>query len=204
MTDTSIIDRLNKKLKRPLKQPERLTWFTKGYKVNSEGNVTHLNIFKSNLMDSIPNEIFELSHLEHLDIRENEIHHLPDDFKALQNLRFIDLRFNNIESLPNGFSKLIQLEKLYLGHNSIRSIPQVIESLIKLNLLDMSENQITDGCDYLIKTPHLKNIYLNNNLIKHFPFDQLINNQLNELALIDNPLSNKPQTINNKVAKLLC
>lgn len=202
MTDLQIIEQLNSKLRHPLRQQEKLTWFLKGYIVDNLSNITHLNIFKSNLNGSFPEEIPLLKKLKHLDIRENNITDIPDNIIELKQLNYLDIRFNSLSSLPDRFSQLDCLEKLYLGHNNFTDIPQAIGKLESLWLLDLTENKINKGCEILLTAPMLTNIYLNNNKIKHFPFDK-VDNYIDELVLTGNTLGHSQYPIKNNINKLI-
>ena len=202
MSDIKIIEALNQHLIYPVKQVKKISWICNGYVLNDKQELTHLSIFKCQLQGHIPVELFQLKHLEYLDIRENEIAALPDDISLLQQLNYLDIRNNQLQNLPETFAQLQKLEKLYLAQNAFSAIPIQISALAKLDLIDLSNNQITHGCDELLQTSQLRNIYLNNNQLGHFPFDQIIN-QINELVLIDNPIKEKPDTTKGLISRLI-
>lgn len=203
MTDITIIERLNAQLYRPIKQVKKISWITKGFVLNAQGQVTHLSIFKARLNDHIPPELFEFKHLEYLDIRENGLTTLPEDIAHLNRLNYADFRNNRLQNLPESFAALQQLQKLYLGQNALTLLPDVLAKLQALELIDFSNNEISKGCERLLQSESIRNIYLNNNELHYFPFESLRENQLDELVLIDNPLKTKPNNITNKVQHLL-
>ena len=203
MSDISIIEKLNKKLPRPLKELKKISWITKGYVLNDKQQLTHLSIFKCRLKGEIPEEVFQLQHLAYLDIRENSIAEIPEQIKNLKQLRYLDIRINAINKLPVAFAELSKLERLYLGQNRFANIPQEVEGLSGLNLIDFSENSISKGCESLLKAEQLKNIYLNNNQLTSFPFEMLIANQLDELVLLDIPLDEYSGTTRDKIGRLV-
>ncbi len=193
MSDVDIINKLNKKLRSPLKERDKLTWFLKGYKLNSVGDVIQINLFKAHLNGEIPQELFELKHLEHLDIRENDIIEVPKELSQLHSLRFLDLRNNSIDDLPNELSELKELEKLYLANNQFKKVPQALAVFESLWLIDLMENQISEGCEILLEAPMLTNIYLKDNQIKQFPFNK-VESFIDELILLNNPME-KPENL---------
>jgi len=203
MSDTALIEEINKKLIRPLKQLNKISWITKGYVLNDEGHITHLSVFKSRFKGTVPLELFQLKHLVYLDIRENDMTELPDSIRQLKALRYIDARNNKLSQLPVGITELDALERLYLGQNNYSEIPKQIGDLKHINLLDLSDNEIGKGCEELLKAQNLRNIYLNNNQLRSFPFDKVADNQLDELVLIDNPLEDQHGMIRHKIERLI-
>ncbi len=202
MKDAEIIEQLNSKLRNPLKLRDKLTWFLKGYCVNDNGDVIQLNLFNSQLKGEIPDEVFDLKHLEHLDIRENELSCLPDKISNLKQLQSLDARYNLLKDLPDSFSGLEYLEKLYLGNNSFSSIPSIVSEMESLWLIDLTDNKISKDCEHLFSAPMLTNIYLKNNQLTNFPFDS-INAYIDELNLSENQLnvdsSFKHEMVNNLI-----
>lgn len=203
MSDLLTIERLNKQLHRPLKPIKKVSWITKGYVINELNQVTHISIFKARLNGLIPPEVFEFKNLQYLDIRENKLEQLPDDIGKLTKLEYLDARINNLTSLPESIMQLKQLSKLYLGQNQYNTVPVSIAHLNQLKLVDFTDNNITSGCQHLTKAVQLKNIYLNNNQINSFPFEQLKDEQWDELVLMDNPLKQKPDSPVQKIKRLI-
>ena len=70
----------------------------------------------------VPTEIFDLSWLQMLDLRSNEITSIPETITNLKNLRWLDLRHNELTSVGHWIVKLPKLNNLYLHGNTI-SIP---------------------------------------------------------------------------------
>ena len=203
MSDITIIEALNKRLPRPLKQLKKISWITKGYVLNDNNKVTHLSILKCRLNGTIPQELFQLKELQYLDIRENGLKEIPQEIELLTSLKYIDIRNNQLSDLPASIGQLTQLQRFYLGQNNYSSVPKAVGHLKALDLIDFSDNQIRSGCEYLLDAPCLRNIYLNNNEITSFPFSQVKANQLEELVLIDNPLDEYTGTTRDKINRLV-
>ena len=203
MSDIALIEQINNQLLRPLKQVKTITWITKGYVLNDRQQVTHLSVFRSRLKGKIPAELFQLNHLIYLDIRENEIEELPSEINKLERLELLDLRLNQLQSLPESITGLKQLTKLYLGQNQYKAIPPAVATIEQLSLIDLTDNEISAGFEHLLRAAHLKNIYLNNNRVTTFPFDQLSDVKWDELVLIENPLKQKPGVLSNHIKRLI-
>lgn len=184
---------------RKLKQMAKIVWFSRGYQVNEQNQVTHLSIFNMGLNGQWPAELFQLQHLEYLDIRDNALATIPDSIASLQKLKCLDVRINQLSSLPSAISQLPQLENLYLAQNQFTSVPGIIAQCPTLELIDLTNNAITQGCEYLLEASTLNRIYLNNNQLKQFPFDQIIR-PIEELNVSENPLES--QSANKLVEKL--
>jgi len=199
LTDTEIIEKLTQKMPRKLKLMAKIVWFSRGYQVNEQNQVTHLSIFNMDLCGQWPAELFQLQHLEYLDIRDNALASIPDSIASLQKLKCLDVRLNLLTSLPSAISQLPQLEKLYLAQNQFTSIPGTIAQCPTLELIDLTNNAIAQGCEHLLEANTLKRIYLNNNQIKHFPFDQ-VSRPIEELNVCENPLESR--SANKLVEKL--
>lgn len=202
MNDVEIIKQLNSKLRIQLKQRDKLAWFLKGYCINEEGHVTQLNLFNAQVNGQIPDEVFQLKHLQHLDIRDNNLSRIPEDIKHLKQLQFLDARNNDINDLPQSIAQLDNLEKLYLANNKFTTVPTVISELESLWLIDLIDNTICKGCEYLFSAPMLTNIYLKNNKIENFPFDN-ITAYIDELNISENPITTPSTFKHDMVSKLI-
>lgn len=86
-----------------------------------------------------------------------------------------------------------------LRQNQFTSVPGIIAQCPTLELIDLTNNAITQGCEYLLEASTLNRIYLNNNQLKYFPFDQIIR-PIEELNVSENPLES--QSANKLVEKL--
>jgi len=187
MNDLEIIERLNQKIPDKLKQLKKIAWFLQGYQLNDRQQVTHLSIFRMNLKGKWPEELFQLKHLEYLDIRENELETIPDSIAQLQMLKNLDMRLNQLTELPAEMSQLPCLNKLYLANNHFELVPAVVAHCPSLELIDLTNNKIASACEYLVQSQSLNQIYLNNNLVTSFPFET-ITRPIEELNLSENPL----------------
>lgn len=121
-----------------------------------------------NLIESIPEELNQLPHLEVLNLSENLLgkcspkqwswmggclsaslkvlnisnnllHFLPNQIAKLQNLRSLHVDNNNLHSFPTGIGKLHNLKVLSASNNSLSTLPGSTK-LWNLQRLDLSYN----------------------------------------------------------------
>jgi GTPase SAR1 family protein len=74
-------------------------------------------------LTQIPVEVFELEHLEMLDLRWNQLNALPESIAKLQNLTELNLRHNQLIDVPESITKLQNLKILRLEGNPIETPP---------------------------------------------------------------------------------
>lgn len=65
-------------------------------------------------LEEIPPEIFELTQLEILNLRNNEIAEIPREILRLRKLKALNLIDNKLETIPNCLSKLPDLKSVCL------------------------------------------------------------------------------------------
>ncbi|HAS43483.1 MAG TPA: hypothetical protein DCS93_23590 [Microscillaceae bacterium] len=111
----------------------------------AEKQETFLNLRECDL-EEIPSEVFELTHLEILDlgnykeVRSNHIQEVPAEISRLVNLRHLDLARNNIEHLPDTINQLIHLQSIQLDNNRLKSLPKKLDKLTSLTKLEINDN----------------------------------------------------------------
>ncbi|PVU96306.1 hypothetical protein BB561_001273 [Smittium simulii] len=103
-------------------------------------SLTKISLQNSNLY-SIPNELFCLNNLEHLDLSFNKISDVSKISSHFLNLKILDLSWNTIQFLQGIFG-LIDLKYLFLQYNSISDIQQIynLRSLASLTYIYLSYN----------------------------------------------------------------
>jgi len=72
----------------------------------------------------IPDEVFELEHLEELRLRDNQLTAVPEAIGQLRNLAALDLNNNSIAALPDALLHLERLHVLFLGNNRLTALPK--------------------------------------------------------------------------------
>lgn len=126
-------------------------------------------------MDSLPEELGLLSHLQELSLQWNQLKTVPSGLGRLQNLKILDLADNQITHLPKSLGQLSPLEVLWLGENQLNEVPEFISQLSNIKMLGLSGNPITALPTSLNKLKQLERLYLDLPLKKqpqilpHFP-----------------------------------
>lgn len=92
---------------------------------------------------NLPNELFSLSHLKILDVRNNFIQEIPTEIGNLRNLEILDLRGNSLNELPYEISFLNKLEEINIQGNSIKELPAEIINLTNLKRINVQGNPLT-------------------------------------------------------------
>jgi Leucine-rich repeat (LRR) protein len=95
---------------------------------DSQGFVTGLTLQGLDL-ESIPEGIWQLSHLKKLDLRCNQITALPAKIALLKHLQSLDVSFNQLTSLPAEIAQLTNLLTLALQNTQLKAFPIEITAL---------------------------------------------------------------------------
>jgi Leucine-rich repeat (LRR) protein len=101
--------------------------------------LTSLN-FSYNQLTSIPNEIGQLSSLEHLYLNNNQLTSIPNEIGQLRSLKGLDLDHNQLTSIPNEIGQLKSLKHLFLNYNQLTSIPNEIGHMRSLKYMYLRNN----------------------------------------------------------------
>lgn len=88
----------------------------------------------------IPDSVYDLTHLTHLDLSHNQIYDIPESLIRLTKLTHLDLSFNRIKVL---YYPLPHLHWLNVASNDIRCIYDYsFKNLERLMYFDYSSNPI--------------------------------------------------------------
>jgi len=160
-------------------------------------NSANLGIIDCNSkgLTRIPPELGQLTSLEDLILRHNEIRSIPEEIGKLTSLKQLDLCLNQISSIPPEIGKLTSLKDLMLRNNEIRSIPEEIGKLTSLTLLDLCDNQISSIPPEIGKLTSLKFLVLSYNQINSIPPELGKLTSLIRLNLCNNQISSIPAEI---------
>ncbi len=110
--------------------------------------ITQLNL-SDNKLKCLPIEVFQLEHIERLDISRNVIVSLPiidneeDKGWKCSSLTHIDVSHNQLESLPNILFELPEIKEITANHNLIVDIPIVFWSAPRLQKILLQHNLLT-------------------------------------------------------------
>lgn len=102
-----------------------------------------LNLYSCGL-SKIPEVIWSLTSLEHLDLGHNQIIKLSKSIGKLKSLKILFLNGNNLKEIPKEVGHLVNLEELWLSDNSITELPATISSLEALKKINLSYNKIKE------------------------------------------------------------
>jgi Leucine-rich repeat (LRR) protein len=99
--------------------------------------LTHLDelIIMDNLLESIPLELTKLRSLTRLCLFYNEISAIPPEIGDLTNLTHLDVSCNKLETLPNEIKKLKNLVHLDLRFNNLPIPKEVLEQVDRPDLI---------------------------------------------------------------------
>ncbi|MEM7532539.1 MAG: leucine-rich repeat domain-containing protein, partial [Chloroflexota bacterium] len=118
--------------------------------IGSLWNLKTLNLSNNQLTDMT--EVLELTELESLILRGNQIEFIPQEIDTLTALQTLDLTDNMLENVPDTIGNLTSLQQLYLGHNKLRGegVPSHLGNLNQLEELELNGNLL--HCGYQLDT----------------------------------------------------
>jgi internalin A len=148
-------------------------------------------------LEVIPDGIFALESLTHLNLRGNQLRKFDDRICELSLLEDLDLGSNHLEQLSPGVGKLRRLRRLYLKGNQLKLLPVEIRGLSSLRSLNLRDNRLEALPPTIGALQSLTELYLNNNRLTVLPHEicQLTGLQL--LDLRDNSLPYLEEVLNN-------
>jgi internalin A len=148
-----------------------------------------------NRISVLPEELWSLSNLQYLSIRNNKLIEIPEAISQLSNLSVLALIENQIGEIPAIIGQLSNLSVLALSNNEISEIPAIIGQLSNLSVLALSNNEISEIPATIGQLSNLSVLALSNNEISEIPatIGQLSN--LSKLYLDNNEISEIPAAI---------
>ncbi|XP_018560799.1 CCR4-NOT transcription complex subunit 6-like [Anoplophora glabripennis] len=98
--------------------------------------------------------LFQMTHLTALYLKNNCLQRLPTDICQLTNLRNLDLSYNKLRSLPAELGELIHLRELHLAHNYLRILPYELGKLFNLMILSLMGNPLSKDIMQIYSEPN--------------------------------------------------
>ena len=141
------------------------------------GQLADLKLLKANKckLESVPNEIAQLSHLHLIELKNNQLKSfLPKMLKheiLLHSLVTLDLSNNRLTAVPSALKHLPSLSNLFLAFNQITDLSKLcrpgFESLFVLDLSNNKLASIPNAFAYYVK--NAQNLNFANNDLAKFP-----------------------------------
>ena len=135
----------------------------------SYNRIEEMDIENSN---ETPEEKWNLSNLEFLDVSNNSISILPESLSTLQSLRTFQANRNIIKYIPKSFAKSThKLETLNLAENKLETLPKNMSRnwSSSLQTLILKDNLLYEISPEVCQLNHLQTLILSHNRIRFFP-----------------------------------
>ena len=87
--------------------------------------LTSLNLY-CNELQSIPDEIWKLTHLTSISLGKNYISNLPESIGKLNMLNCLEINENNLTELPQSINNLTRLSCLNIAMNNFQKLPDLL------------------------------------------------------------------------------
>jgi Leucine-rich repeat (LRR) protein len=182
-------------------------------------NVFKLDLSYQNIDQKSFEKIGKLSQLMNLQLNSNGITHLPATFCDLHNLVYFSSLNNPIQNWPCSFFNFPNLQYLEIGNSKIDTLPNSVIACQYLKILKwysnadtlkitrnirymkkltdiVIENAVLDSCPkVLFKSPYLKTLVLNKTNTWYLPEKLHLPENLEVLAIENNPISTIPWNI---------
>lgn len=190
-------------------------------RIDKLGKLTNLYVLnlKNNQINYFPDELCILNNLHYLSTTLNPIQNIPQCIGQLKQLKEFKLYHTQISSLPKSFGILgslkkmeiqsnlttLNLDSIYGGLTSLQSIlvyntplkafPAGINLAHNLESITLVKCKLSDVHPSLFACAQLKELILDNNQLKEFPFALINLKQLQHLSLRNNQITSIPEQI---------
>lgn len=131
-------------------------------------NILLIKGLKNNALESIPDEIGNLTKLQWLNVERNKIRELPEEFEHLCVLNYLNMSINKLEKVPPQIFKLKNLNIFLVADNLIKKLnDDEIMGLSVLQKVDFKNNPFlksmqTNQPDVYKQLISIDNFILNN------------------------------------------
>lgn len=92
--------------------------------------------------DSLPEEIFQFTNLQELNVSKCRLSIINDRIKELKSLQFLDVSVNQLVRLPESICLLVNLKELIINRNHIEELPTNIGNMQSLTYIDAWDNPL--------------------------------------------------------------
>ncbi|MDP1609255.1 MAG: leucine-rich repeat domain-containing protein [Chlamydiales bacterium] len=152
------------------------------------GQLTHLQELDlcENQLQTLPQEIGRLKNLRELSLYRNRFQQPPLEIGQLTNLRVLHLFKNQLQELPKEIGQLTNLTKLTLSDNPFRELPQAIEQLTNLQHLDLDRTLLEQLSSRIGQLTNLRKLLLSGNRLQQLPPEIGLLTNLERLNLFGN------------------
>lgn len=146
-------------------------------------------------LTTIPEEIFELSFLEELDLSLHQIAEIPEEITKLENLSKLNLNSNKLKNIPQALAKMKNLRSLNIGNNDFSCIPESISTIESLEKLSLTSFKIKEIPSFIFEMNNLTELHLDHNQLSKIPESITKLQNLTSLGLGENNFSIIPDFI---------
>ncbi|SMD10279.1 COR domain-containing protein [Kibdelosporangium aridum] len=146
-------------------------------------------------LDSLPPDLFELTHLTSLDLAGNKLTDLPADMAELQSLSDLTLNGNPLGKVPTAVAALEDLIDLGINGCGIMALPDWMARLSRLSALWMQENGLVEVPAWIDSLKGLTHLDMRGNRLHTLPASFARLRQLLRLRLTLNRFTEVPAPI---------
>ncbi|XP_022142820.1 plant intracellular Ras-group-related LRR protein 6 [Momordica charantia] len=158
-------------------------------------SLTVLNVCHNKLSE-LPAAIGELPALKLLDVSFNSIVKIPEEIGSATSLVKFDCTSNRLKELPSALGRCLDLSDLKASNNSIASLPDELANCSKLTKLDVEGNKLTMISKNLIASwTMLTELNASKNLLNGLPENIGSLSRLIRLNIHQNKISSIPPSI---------
>ena len=160
-------------------------------------NLSQLEVLnlRRNELTTVSKYIGKLSNLTQLDLSFNELKRFPEYITKLSNLTQLDLRGNELTKVPESIGKLSNLTQLDLSYNQLITVPESIENITNLTRLDLSLNQLITVPESIGNITNLIRLDVRSNQLTTVPESLTKLTNLRALILRSNQLTTVPESL---------
>lgn len=149
----------------------------------------------SGKLTQLPSELFQLDHLEDLNLSGHALTGLPSALAHLANLKYLDVSRNDLRVVPSIVGELHALTTLDLSENQLTALPDTLSSLSNLTNLDISTNHFLELPTVVFRLTNLLHLDARNSRIITISPDIAALRNLTSLYISRNHLTAFPPPI---------